>query len=134
MRRTPPPGLREKIESTVLAAVERIGPDGLDKTACLEPFLDRDVARSTLFRWVDAVLASGRRAARIAKVVEAAAEARAARVPDPAADAAREAVEQLPRPVRPEGITGGVSAISYVQTCIAKVEKVIATLNSKTGA
>jgi hypothetical protein len=52
--------LRAEVERAVLEAVERVGPGGLSKSDIVKPFLARGTARSALFRWVDAVLASGK--------------------------------------------------------------------------
>ncbi|MBV9250327.1 MAG: hypothetical protein JO227_13915 [Acetobacteraceae bacterium] len=119
---------REEVEAAVVAEAERIGPDGFDKAAVVKKFLGRGVSRATLYRWVDAVLATGKPGAAVVQKVKAAAKERAARTSDPAEDAAAEAVEKLPAVVKVEDITGTHGPIPVIEKlgqCVRIAEKLI---------
>jgi hypothetical protein len=96
--------LRDELETVVMEGVERIGPHGFRKDVIVKRFLDRGASNNkpTLYRWIDATLASGKPGRRVAEMVKEAVAARAARTPEPAADAAAEVVEQLPAVMRVE--------------------------------
>jgi hypothetical protein len=129
--------LRAEVEAALLAELERVGPDRLNRADVLRRFEGRGADRSTLFRWAAALLASGRAGQHLARKVRAATAERAVRVPAaPAADAAREAVERLPVAVRPEDIAGGpgpIAVIERLQTCIRAAEQVMAHARDAEG-
>lgn len=112
--------LRAEVEDAVIAEVGRIGPSGFSKDAIVRRFVDRGAGRTTLYRWVDACLASGEPGQRLARQVKVAAERRAKRPAKPAEDAAREMAEALPAVIT-VGDTAGSSAIdviNQIRTCI----------------
>jgi hypothetical protein len=130
--------LRPEVEGALLAELERVGPEGLNRAAVLRRFEGRGADRATLFRWAAALLASGRAGQHLARTVRAAAAERAARAPAaPAADAAREAVERLPVAVRPEDIAGGgpgpIAVIERLQLGIRATEQVMAHARDAEG-
>lgn len=134
----PPDGaLRAEVEAAVLAAVERVGPDGLSKSDIVKPFLGRGAARSTLFRWVDAVLASGKPGQVVTKQVKAAAAARAARTPDPVADVVEEVRALLPVAPRIEDAIGEsktINALAKLHGIILDLDKLIAYAKKEDGS
>jgi hypothetical protein len=108
--------LRLRVERALLAELERVGPEAMNRAAVLRRFEGGGADWATLFRWAAALFDSGRAGQHLAARVRAAARERVARAPlAPAADAAREAVERLPVPVRPEDIAGGESAVAVIQ-------------------
>lgn len=129
--------LRAEVEAAVLAEIERIGPDGFAKDGVVKRFVGRGTGRSTIYRWVDVILASGKPGQHIAKAVERAAAARAATTPDPAVAAAGEVIERLPAVVRLDEMVrteGTVPAIERLQKCIQIAEKVISHAETPEGA
>lgn len=129
--------LRAEVEAAVLAAVERVGPDGLSKSAIVKPFLDRGVVRSTLFRWVDAVLASGKPGQVITKQVKAAAAARAARTPDPVGEVVEEVRALMPVVPRIEHAIGEgttINALGKLHGIITDLDKLIAYAKKEDGS
>ncbi len=122
--------LRAKVDRALLAELERVGPDALNRATVLRRFEGRGADRATLFRWASALFASGRAGQHLAGKIAAAAEKRAERAPEAsAADAARDAVATLPVTVRPEDIAGGPSAIAVIQRlqdCVRAAEEVMA--------
>lgn len=124
--------LRRKVEAAVLKAVERVGPERFDRAAVVRPFLGRGVHRATLFRWVASVLASGKPAVHVTRLVVRAAEARSARQPDPAAAAAEIAAEMgkaIPALLPPValiagGAKGTLDLLSKLDKCFETAEQV----------
>ena len=94
--------LREEVETAALAELERAGPNGLRRAALVRRFSGRGAGRSTLFRWIDELINSGRAGEHLARRVKVAAANRAYRSPDSAADAARDAARALPAMVTVE--------------------------------
>lgn len=140
--------LRAEVVAAVLAELERVGPDGLDKAAIVRRFAGR-ASRATLYRYVDAPLKSGAAARHLAGKVAASASARAARTPDPAADAAREAggLARAPVPVltgpapAPEGVAAaasgpagiGIPVVEKLLECLRTAEQVTAYARAPDG-
>ena len=120
-------GLSEEVENAVLEAMDRLGPGAFSPNDIVVQFLGRGVSRSTLFRWANAVLASGKPGQHLAMRVKEAATERAARTPDPAADAAREAPVKLPAAVRVEDVTGfsAIKIIEHLQECVRAARDVM---------
>jgi hypothetical protein len=63
--------LKAEVQDAVIAEVGRVGPGGFSKDAIVKRFADRSAGRTTLYRWVDACLASGEPGQRLAKQVTA---------------------------------------------------------------
>lgn len=127
--------LRPEVEAAVLAELERVGPEAFNKAALVARFEGRGASRATLYRWVDGPLKSGAAGQHLARKVKAAANQRAARTDDPAADAAREAVAKLPVPVRVDDIasSGTLPVIEKLNECIRTAEQVMAYARTDEG-
>ncbi len=136
MKRIPPPGLREEVEAAVMAAVETIGIDGISKAEVVRPFMDRGVARSTLFAWVDALFRTGQPAARVKALVESAVISRAAAGGDPSEGAARDLVAVMPKPIQAMEIAAarGPDLLEVVRRCFSIAEKIIAHASMPDGS
>jgi hypothetical protein len=98
--------LREEVEAAVIRAAERMGSIGIRKSAIVGPFLGRGVHKATLYRWVDATLASGRPGQAAVRSMEDAVIARAARGSDPTAEVVAEVGARLPAIPRFEEVAG----------------------------
>lgn len=126
---------RAEFEARALKLIEQYG-DQFDRAGLVGEFKSRGIGQSTLYRWLDALEKSGRAGAHLGKVVQREAEARAQRTADPAADAAREAVEVLP-PVPDVSTlveTGGVvSVVDKLRTCIAIAEELMNHARTEEG-
>jgi hypothetical protein len=111
--------LRAELEAAVIAAVERIGTGGLVKADVVRPFVGRGVHLATIYRWFDAIMASGKPGQRLAKQVQRAADRRAARSGgDPAAVEAEvraEAGALMPVAPRLEHVIGGGKTIHVLE-------------------
>jgi hypothetical protein len=83
-----------------------MGSGGISKGAVVGPFLGRGVHKATLYRWIDAVLASRRPGQAAVRSLEDAVSARAARGSDPTAEVAAEVQAHLPRIPRFEDVAG----------------------------
>jgi hypothetical protein len=118
--------VRAELEAAVLAEAARSGIEKFNRTKVLEAFKGR-AGRSTLFRWVDAVLAGGKVIDHVTGTVKAAAAKRAKREADPAAAAAIEAVSKLPALIKVDDVagTGAISVIDHLNKCIAVADQVI---------
>lgn len=90
----------------MLAEVERVGPEAFKAADIVKRFNGRGTSRTSLFKWVACIVGSGKPGGHLARVVRQAAAERAARSPEPAKDAAVEAVELLPRKVSLAELTG----------------------------
>ena len=112
--------LREEVEAAVLEEFERVGLDRFRPAVLVRRFMERGAGRSTLFRWIDELIDSGRAGQHLAQMVRAAAAERAARVPDPAVS--------VTAVVRPEEVAGGdgtIAVIQKLQACIRVAESVM---------
>lgn len=98
--------LRQDFEAALLAEIERVGIDALDRGAVVRRFASPEASQRTLYRWCADLVDSGRAGQHLAAVLTAAAAARAARSAAPAADAAREAVAAMPTIATPATIVG----------------------------
>ena len=113
------PPSREEVEIALNEAMGRLGPKGLDKFGVAQPFLARGLSKSTCYRWIREILATGRPAAKIeAKVIEAA-RARAERAPDPAKDAAEAVMALIPPAATLGDLTGGKGTIAVIERIVA---------------
>jgi len=96
-----------------------MGPGGFDKASVARPFMTRGLTRSTVYRWIREILATGRPGAAIEAEVVKAAKARAERTPEPARDAAQEIVALIPPVVTLGDLTGEDGTIAVVSRIIA---------------
>lgn len=110
--------LRADLEASVLKALEETGPD-FNRAPIVAEFARRGVSQRTAYRWLADFVDSGRAGQLLARRLEERAAARAARTPDPAADAAREAVDLLPKPI---------TLPQVVATSPAEIEAQLATV------
>jgi hypothetical protein len=99
--------LRGEVETAVLDAVERLGHEGFCKAAIVKPLLGRGTHQATLYRWVDAILASGMPSQHVMKVVKEAAAVRAVRSPDPVSEVVEDLKGRLPIIARLDDLRGG---------------------------
>jgi hypothetical protein len=130
--------LRIEVETAIIDAVERLGPDGVSRIEVLRPFMKRGVHRASLYRWYDEYLESGKPGQHITKQVRAAVQARAERAAEAGTDvmdeAAAELQAMLPDVLRPEDLIGGadtaIDIMAKLRTIIAGFEQLVA--HSKT--
>jgi hypothetical protein len=128
--------MRAELETAVLEAVEKMGPDGLNKLAIAKPFMARGGKQSTLYRWIDAVLESGKPGQHVARKIKEAVEERAARVPDPVAEVAAEVAVRLPAIVPIEVVGGGgktVNVLERLQRVMADIELLVGHAKTDDG-
>jgi hypothetical protein len=106
MKTNADPSLRREVEAAVAKAVKTIGIGGFRKESVVQKFLGRGASASSLYRWIDATIASGKPGQAAVKAVKRAAKVRAARTPDPVGEIVAEVREHLPAVVRVEEIAG----------------------------
>jgi hypothetical protein len=119
--------LRGELDAAILVEVERLGLDGWSKDSLVKRFMGRGASRTTLYRWVSEVVASGRPGQHVAGVLKAAVADRAAREADPSAAAAAEVGARLPAVVRIDDVvsTGAMSVIEHLNRCVRVADQVI---------
>lgn len=126
MARPDTAALRLELETAVLDAVEHIGADGLVKATVVKPFFGRGVHQATLYRWFDAIMATGRPGQRAMRKIEKAAIRRTARsAADPAAAAAEvvaEAKALMPLAPKIEHILGSGRTVNVLERLQSLVE------------
>ncbi len=106
---------RDEVEAAITEAMNRLGPEGLDKLSIAKRFMARGLSKATAYRWIKEILATGRPGVAIeAKVVEAA-RARAERTPEPARDADEEIVALIPPVATIGDLTGDPGTVGVVQ-------------------
>ena len=130
-----PEALHGQVEAAVMAEVERVGPDALNKAGIYNRFKGQGASRATLYRWIDAPLKSGKAGMHLTHQIRQAAAARASAVADPAADAAIEASEIILVPSIGDiaGYGGTVAFVAKVQAILANAELVIAHAKGEDG-
>jgi hypothetical protein len=110
--------LKAELEAALLAAIESVGAKGIVKAAVVKPFLGRGVHQATLYRWFNAIMASGKPGQHVVRKVEKAAARRAARsAADPAAAAAAvvaEAKALMPIAPKIEHVIGAGKAVNVL--------------------
>lgn len=128
-------GLRGQVEAAALAELERVGPEAFDRTPVVRRFAGEGASARTIYRWISDLIDSGRAGQHLARVIAEAAATRAARVPDPANDAAREAVAALPRFVTPETIagTGPIALMDELRQCIEAARQLMGHARTPEG-
>jgi hypothetical protein len=119
--------LRREVEAAVAKAVKNMGIGGFRKDQVVEKFLGRGAAVSSLYRWIDATIASGKPGQAAVRAVKRAAKARAARTPDPVAEIVEEVRECLPAVVRLEEVSGTptVKIIEELATVVADLKALV---------
>jgi hypothetical protein len=131
--------LRAEVEQAVTEEMERSGPSGFLKDDIVRRFTGRGAGRSTLYRWVTAILESGRPGQQLARQVKAAATARVERTPEAVAmaeAAASAAIDKLPMVVTVDDIAGGggtIPVIEQLNECIAAARQVMAHSRTDSG-
>ena len=128
--------LFSEIEVAVIAEIGRVGPAELDRAALVRGFAGRGAGRSTMFAWIDRILASGRPGQAITRTIKAAAAERAARSPAPAADAAAQAAALLPVRVTPDEAAGGggLRILDKLAAVVADAEAVVRHAKREDGS
>ncbi len=121
----------------MLAELERVGPEAFNKAEIARQFEGRGAGRSSIYRWIDGVLKSGKAGQHVARKVKEAVQKRAERRPDaPAEEAAKAAVAALPAVVRVEDIAGNGGTIQVVELlnkAIQSVEGVLKAAHTEDG-
>ena len=127
--------LRAEVEAAVLAEVVRVGQDAVNRRKVLQPFLDAGGKQSTLYRWLNEILASGRLAEASAKAIVDAAAARASRTPDPAKAAALEVAALLPTLPKIEHIAsaGAIPVTEQLNTCMEVARELMRHARTEDG-
>jgi hypothetical protein len=125
---------RARVEAAVLAEVGRVGPAAFNRTSIVREFLREGAKRTTMFRWIDQILASGSPDQHLAQVVKTAAAKRIA------ADAgglsmAGEVRTKLPAVVKVEHIVtaGVVPVIDRLNTCITAADQLMSHARNDDG-
>jgi hypothetical protein len=127
--------LKARVEAAVLAEVGRVGLEAFNRTSIVNRFLPEGAKRTTLFRWIDQILASGRPDQHLAKVVEAAAVERIAKESAPRSGMAAEVRTKLPAIVKVEHIVtaGVVPVIERLNTCLGAADQLMAHARNDDG-
>lgn len=118
--------LRAEVEAAVLAEAARIGSSAINKKTAIGPFIGR-ASQATLYRWVDAILATGRADEHAARTIAAAGEAQAAKAPAAPltpAEVGERVATKLPTVPRVEHIAsaGAIPIITRLNTCLTVAE------------
>lgn len=123
--------LQAEVEAAVLAAVERAGKLEVDQSAIVKPFLSRGAGRSTVYRWVGAILKDGRAYQHLARAIKEAAEERARGGPSAAEDISK----SLPAVVRPEHIVnaGAIPIIARLNECVETAQNLMTHARTEDG-
>jgi predicted S18 family serine protease len=119
--------LRREVEAAVAKSVKNIGIERFRKEPIVQKFSGRGASVSSLYRWIDASIASGKPGQAAVRAVKRAAKARAARTPDPVAEIVEEVRECLPAVVRLEEVTGAptVKIIEELATVVADLKALV---------
>jgi predicted S18 family serine protease len=128
--------LRGEVEAEVARSVKTIGIDRFRKEPVVQKFLGRGAAASTLYRWIDASIASGKPGQAAVRAVKKAAAVRAARTPDPVAEVVEEIRECLPATVRLEEVTGTptIKIIDELGTVVADLKALVKHAKGSDGS
>jgi hypothetical protein len=127
--------LRADVEDAVLAEVERVGSGAFNRATVVKVFLARGAKQSTVYRWIDAVLGSGKPEERAARAITAAASERSQRTQDPAKEVAGEVAAKLPTVPRLEHIAtvGVVPVIDRLNVCLQVADELMSHARSENG-
>lgn len=118
--------LREKVVAAVAEEIARVGPDAFKAAPIARQFAGKIASPATLYRWIEAAKPAA--IDKLAHEIKLAALERSDRVPDPAADAAREAVALLPV-VTTADIAGAGGVVEFVATlneCLVVAKQLMA--------
>ena len=129
--------IRGELETAILAEVERCGLEGWSKDAVIKRFLGRGPSRTSLYRWLGEIVASGRPGQHVAGIVKAAVADRAAREANPAAAAAAEVRTRLPAVVKIDDVAGtgaGLGVIQHLRQCVRVADQVITFARNADGS
>jgi hypothetical protein len=135
MRVSSDQALRSEIQAAVTASMRKLGSAGFCKQTIVKRFLGRGTARSTIYRWIDATLASGAPGQAEARAIREAVAIRAARVSDPIAEVIEEMIVHLPALVRLEDVcgTGTVKVIEKLANVIHDLDTLVAYAKDGNG-
>jgi hypothetical protein len=135
---------RAAVEAATLDAVKRLGPGGVNKAAIARAFRDSGVARSTIYCWIGAYIATGEPGRVVVKQVREAAarqsKKREAGKSEPAEQevTADEVRAALPVPLRVEEVVHGARNVADVVTslndCIVTARKVLIYAHKEDGS
>jgi hypothetical protein len=118
---------REEVEAAVCQAMVSMGPAGFDKANLARPFMARGMARSTIYRWIREILATGRPGAAIeAEIVEAAKErAEAARHPAKSAAKATATAMEIVGLIPPTATLGDLTGDDGTIAVVARIAAIL---------
>jgi hypothetical protein len=127
-------GLRQEVEAAAFAELQNLGPKGVPRAAIVKRFQGRGVSRATLFRWVEAVIASGKVGAWLVERVRK--SAKAGKAVEKGSSTAVAVRDVLPEPVTVEDLepTGAIPIMQLMRECQAAAKKVMAYAETKDGA
>jgi hypothetical protein len=130
--------LWREVEAAVLREVGDVGPAGVNKGALVQRFRDRGAGRTTLYRWIDAVL-KGPKPGRMVRQAASKAAKRRAKSADPAAAVAAKVARVLPSAhkiadeiVAPSG-SSGLPFIKRLQECLANADLLLKHAQTEDG-
>jgi hypothetical protein len=128
--------LRREVEAEVARSVKTMGIDRIRKEPVVQKFVGRGAAASTLYRWIDASIASGKPGQAAVRAVKKAAAVRAARTPDPVAEVIEEVRVCLPAVVRLEEVTGTptIKIIDELGTVVADLKALVKHAKGSDGS
>lgn len=133
--------LKAKLEAAVTRAIAVSGADKFSKGALVERFLNKGVSRATLFRWIDASIASGRPGQAAVRAVKKAAAKRIEHPPRrhrarrPTEEMVEEMTEHLPAVVRLEEVSGTptVKVIEELGLVVVDLKAIVAYAKDPAG-
>jgi hypothetical protein len=127
--------LRSEIEVAVTEEMKKLGPTGFSKDAIVKRFLNRGTTRSSIYRWVNAALATGRPGQAASRAIKEAAAIRVARASGSGNDVTREIAAHMPMVVRLEDATGTatVKVIAELGMVITDLEALVAHAKDSDG-
>jgi hypothetical protein len=127
--------LKARVEAAVLAEVGRVGLEAFNRTSIVNQFLAEGAKRTTLFRWIELILASGSPDQHLAKVIESAAAERIASEPAAGVGVAAAVRTKLPAVVKVEHIVtaGVVPVIERLNTCLTAADQLMAHARNEDG-
>jgi hypothetical protein len=113
--------LRSEVEAAALMEATRVGIERFNRSVVVKPFLGRGSSQSTIYRWVDAALATGKVGQAMVRGIKAAADARVAprKHDTPSASAEKSAAalaDLLPAIATLEDVAGIRHPIPVIQT------------------
>jgi hypothetical protein len=133
--------LKANLEAAVTSEIAASGGQKLSKGALVERFLGQGVSRATLFRWIDASIATGKPGQAAVRAVKKAAAKRIEHPPRrhrarrPTAEMVEDMAEHLPAVVRLEDVAGTptVKIIEELGLIVADLKAVVAYAKDPSG-